>query len=334
MSLSFLTPAAALVSLAALVPLVAAYRGGASAARVRSTLGLPSPPRAAVLPYVALAAIVLLLGLAAGQPVLSRTPAVQVRSDAQVLFVLDVSRSMAAAAEPGAPTRLERAREAAGRMRSSIPEVEAGVATLTDRVLPDLLPVADPASFRATLSRSVRIEDPPPLEVAVRATSFAALEDVPAGNYFRPDASKRVVVLLTDGESRPYDQNEVARAFARDGDISFVAVRVGNQRESIYDAGRKADPAYVPDRASAGSLASLAEATGGSVHDESRLGAAASSLRAQLGSGPTHAVDARRKDQILLAPLLAALALVPFAFLALRRERLGSPFVRAVRRLV
>ena len=333
MSLSFLTPAAMLVSVAALVPLVAAYRGGTLTARVRTTLGLPSPSRKAALPYVALAAVAVLLGLAAGQPVLSRSSAVQIRSDAQVLFVLDVSQSMAAAAGPGAPTRLERARDAAGRLRSSIPEVEAGVATLTDRVLPDLLPVADDASFRATL-QSVRIEDPPPLEAAVRATSFAALDDVPAGNYFGPDASTRIVVLLTDAESRPYDESRVARALARDGDISFVAVHVGNARESIYDTDGKADAAYVPDQASGGMLASLADATGGSVYDESHVGDATAFLHDRLGSGPTHAVDARRKDEILLAPLLAALALVPFAYLAIRRERLGTPFVRAVRRLV
>ena len=42
-----------------------------------------------------------------------------------------------------APTRLDRAVSAAAALRASIPNVEAGIATLTDRVLPDLLPVAD-----------------------------------------------------------------------------------------------------------------------------------------------------------------------------------------------
>ena len=60
---------------------------------------------------------------------------------------------MAAALTPRAPTRLDRAVSAAAALRASIPNVEAGIATLTDRVLPDLLPVADRPSFDATLAR-------------------------------------------------------------------------------------------------------------------------------------------------------------------------------------
>jgi hypothetical protein len=334
MSLSFLTPTAVLVSLAAVVPLAAAARGSALSARVRSTLGLPRPSRRAVLPYVALAAVVLCLGLAAGQPVLTRTSTAQVRSDAQVLFVVDVSQSMAAAAKPGSPTRLERARDVTQRLRASIPDVEAGVATLTDRVLPDLLPVPDGSSFDSTLTRSVGIEEPPPLEAAVRATSFGALEDVGAGNYFAPSASKRVVVLVTDGESRPFDESRVARALARAGDVSFAAIRVGEGRESIYDETGKPDTAYVPDPSAGSTLAALAAATGGRAFTEREVGDAAAFLDERLGTGPTRATDVQRKDEILLAPLLAALALVPLALLALRRDGVGAPLVGAIRRLV
>lgn len=333
MSLSFLTPTAALVSVVALAPVAAALRGGALGARVRSALALPPPSRGAALTYATLAALVVCLGLAAAQPVLARTATVRVRSDAQVLFVLDVSQSMAASSRPGSPTRLDRARKAARRLRTSIPEVEAGVATLTDRMLPDLLPVPDDASFGATLARSVQIEEPPPLEAAVRATSFAALADVVRGNYFAPDASKRIVVLLTDGETRPFDERSVARAFSDQG-ISFEAVRIGGGRESIYDSAGKPDSAYVPDTDPGRVLVSLAAASGGRAFDEGEVGEATSFLRSELGDGPTRATRAQREDEILLAPLLAVLALVPFALLVFSRDGVGVPLVRASKRLV
>ena len=47
-----------------------------------------------------------LLGVAASQPVLRTTHSIPVRSDAEVLFVIDGSRSMLASSAPGARTRL------------------------------------------------------------------------------------------------------------------------------------------------------------------------------------------------------------------------------------
>ena len=334
-SIVFLTPAVALVSVAALLPLAAARRGAVHTRRARSTLGLAPPPRRVdAIAYVALSAIVVLLGLAAAQPALSRTSAQQVRSDAQVLFVLDVSQSMDAAARPGSPTRLERARTAARRLRTSIPQVEAGVATLTDRVLPDLMPVADAASFDSTLERSVRIEEPPPRETAVRATSFAALEDVPAGNYFLPSAKRRVLVLLTDGETQPIDESRVARALAEGAGTSLMTVRFWKADESIYGATGKIDTAYRPDPTGALALDTLASATRGRAFEERDVGAADSYLREVLGSGPTRLAAVRQRDDILLAPFLAALALIPLALLIARRERVARSLVEAIHRLV
>lgn len=333
-SIVFLTPAGALVSVAALVPLVAASLGAARARRVRTTLGLAPPPRHVdTVAHIALAAVIVLLGLAAAQPALSRESERSVRTDAQVLFVLDVSRSMAAAARPGSPTRLERARAAATRLRASIPQVEAGVATLTDRVLPDLLPVADAASFDRTLGRSVQIEEPPPRERVIRATSYAALEDVPAGNYFVPGAKKRVLILLTDGETQPIDESRVARAL-EGGGISLETIRIWDADESIFDAAGKIDPAYRPDPTGALALDTLASAAGGTSFEESDLGAASSYLSRALGSGPTRQAALRERDDILLGPFLAALALVPLAILAARRGRGPMSLVDAIHRLV
>jgi hypothetical protein len=330
-SLELLTPTGAIVCVAALAPLAAAALGSARAGRVRAVLGLPPPAHGVDLTArIALAAVVVLLGLAAAQPVLARESARRVRTDAQALFVIDVSRSMAASRTPDGPTRLDRARVAAQRLRASIPEVEAGLATLTDRVLPDLLPVADAASFERTLERSVGIEEPPPRNTAIRATTYAALADVADGNYFLPTAKKRVLVLLTDGESQPFDESRVARMLAGRG-ITLETIRVWGARESIFDADGKVDAAYRPDPTGAFVLGALARAAGGRALDESERDAAQSALRRALGSGPTRRTTERRHDDILLGPFVAAVALVPLAVLGYRRgarrKRVHAPMM-------
>jgi hypothetical protein len=234
-----------------------------------------------------------------------------VRRDAQVLFVVDTSRSMAAASGATGATRLARATAAAANLRASIPDVESGIATLTDRVLPNLLPVADIPSFDATLQRSVGIERPPPRSAAVRATTYTALSDIPPAGFFAPTAKRRVVVLLTDGESAPFNPGAVATSLRP---AALVVVRIWRAGESIVG-----EPAYRPDPAGAAALAALASAAGGRVFGEDGIGAAGAALRAKLGSGPTARVTTRRRQETALAPFVAIAALLPLGVFLRRR---------------
>ena len=107
--MTFLTPLAALVGLAALLPLAAALLGHSRVGAVRRTLGLrPPTARSALAAPVLAAAGIALLGVAAAQPVLQRQSSERVRKDVQALFVIDTSRSMAASATPKSATRLDR----------------------------------------------------------------------------------------------------------------------------------------------------------------------------------------------------------------------------------
>ena len=108
--MTFLTPLAALVGLAALLPFAAGALGVARASAARRALGLAAPARGAGMlePILATVAIAM-LGLAAAQPTLAHVSEHRARTDVQALFVLDTSRSMAASATPSLPTRLERA---------------------------------------------------------------------------------------------------------------------------------------------------------------------------------------------------------------------------------
>jgi hypothetical protein len=309
--MSFLTPLGALAALFALLPLAAAVAGRRRVAAARRALGLapPAPRSAFVRPAVAAAGLVV-LGVAAAQPVLSREQARRQRADAQAIFVLDTSRSMAASATRSSPTRLDRAVAAAVRLRAAIPRVGAGVATLTDRVLPDLLPVASASAFDAVAERAVRIEHPPPRDSSVRATSFDALTGIATGEHFAPAAKRRIVVLLTDGESNPFNGGEVARALPATKGYRFLAVHLSRRGEAVYGPDGRQEHAYRTDPAGRTALNGLAAALGGRVFGEGEVGAAASQLARLAGGGPVASAGAGEAAKTHLAPYLAALALL------------------------
>jgi hypothetical protein len=317
-ALVFLTPKAGLVAAAVLLPLAAFVLAERRVAAVRRVLEL-GPPRSGVnvLLLGSLAVVVLVLALAAAQPALSRTEKQRVRSDAEVLFVLDISQSMAASSGPRGSTRLERAISAAMRLRSSIPEVPSGVATLTDRVLPNLLPVPDTPAFNATLEQTVAINEPPPRELNVRATNFAALSSVSKAGYFDPSATHRVVVVLTDGESSFFDPAAVGRSLTAAPRANFLAVQFWSSNEAIYRPSGKTDPNYRPDAASATQLATLARAAGGQVFPEGKTSEAALALRSVLDDGPNRLVG-RTQSRQPLAPYVALLALLPLGVIFAR----------------
>lgn len=311
--MTFLTPLGSLVALAALPPLAAAFAGRRRADAVRQALGLAPRPGTRLSRALAAAAAFVALGAAAAQPALVHQSRVRERIGVEALFVIDTSRSMAASATPASPTRLDRAITAAVRMRAAIADVPAGVATLTDRVLPNLLPVPDLASFDAVAERSVAIESPPPTATAVRATSYSALDQVASGNYFDPHTSRRLVVLLTDGESNPVDAGQIAQALSPVHGYRFLAVQFWRSDEAVYGSNAKPETAYRPDPLGRVVLQSLANATRGRAYTESRLGAAISDLHQAAGKGRTTASRAVTESRLTLSPYLAALALLLLA---------------------
>lgn len=320
-SLVLLTPLGALAALGVLLVVgafaVAARRVGA----VRTALRLDAPSGSDRAVPAALVGVVLLAALVAVQPAWEARGERRVRADAQVDILLDTSRSMLASAGPGAPTRLDRAKRAAIAIRRGLPDVEAGVGTLTDRVLPNLLPSASEESFEATVREAIGIEQPPPATSGVTATTLAALAQVPGSGTFAPAARKRVLVVLTDGESRPFDPGFVASALRRRPGTSLVLVHVWKARESIYSADGTPEAAYRPDPSSRAALSSLADAAGGRVVAEGQNGQVVDVVRNALGSGPTAKTGIERQTHPL-GRYVALATLLPLAFV-LRRRNLG-----------
>lgn len=303
------------------VPLVALVLVSRRAARTRRVLALPPrPKRSLVIPVAAMVLAALLLGLAAAQPVLARETRLQVRTDAEVFVALDVSRSMLARQARSAPTRLERARSLALRLRSELPGVRVGVASTTDRILPHLFPTADADIFRTTLYRSIDIEQPPPRsQYSVNATSFDTLTDVATRRFFAPAAKRRVLVVLTDGESTPITAARIGRVFARPPAIRPVFVHIWGPNEEVYGASGP-EPQYDSDPTSRAILEALAVATDGAVYEEGQIGAAARRTRDFLGSGPTKA-EGIRDARNGMAPFLVLAALLPVGLLLVKQDR-------------
>jgi von Willebrand factor type A domain len=317
--LTFLTPLGALVALGALLPLAALLLHERRALRVRRTLSLEGPGLRDRLPtVVALAFVPVLLGLAAAQPVLRSTTVQRVRSDAEAFYVFDTSDSMRASAAAEAPNRLERALAAAKRIRLSLDNVRSGVATMTDRVLPDVFPTANEQVFTATLDEAVGIDRPPPKGLSRQATTFAALDTLAGYNFFQPRIKHRVVLLFTDGETAPYFASELRSALNRRPRSSFVIIRFWHENERIHTS-HGVDPGYRPAPSSADAVRQLASISGGQAFEENQLGQAIGAARRMLGSGPVLPIGIGL-HVVALARWLALATLLPLVFLLWRRN--------------
>ena len=320
MTLTFLTPVGALLMVALVVPLLALLLVRRRARRVRGALGVSEPSlRGPAIWLLSLLVASALVGLAAAQPVLQQTTTLPVRTDAEVWFVLDVSRSMLAQADPGSPARLDRAKAAAKTFRGSLSHMPVGIASMTTRVLPHLFPGANEDVFQTTLDRSLGIERPPPPSgLATVATDLSSLGMIRGLRYFSPVTKKRLVVVFTDGESAAVSNARLGTLYRQSPAIGLIFVHFWDGAERVFTRNTP-EAQYLPDPSARSTLDRLAESTRGSVYSEGDLGAAARKGRELLGDGPT-VVRGESGRRLALAPYLAFFAFLPLTLL------LGRPY--------
>jgi hypothetical protein len=318
MGISFLSPwafAVALVALAGVAVLVVSER---RSRRLCGILGLePRPWWSVGIDVTTIAAVGLLLGGAAAQPVVSQIRSTDGRTDAEAIAVFDISRSMLARKGPGAETRLERARTIAKQLRAELDDVPFGVSSLTDRLLPHLFPSISTTAFTSTVDRAIQIEKPPPERLATRATAFGALADLGRQSFFGDAARTRVAIVLTDGESIPFNLNEL-RAPLVAGRVSLYFVHLWDQDERVYDA-RQVPERYRPSPTSRAVIERIAREIGGGVYAEGQFDQALAAVETKLGDGPL-AARGRELKAVPLAPYAAVAALAPLALLLFRRN--------------
>ena len=317
MDLSFLSPLGALAALAVALPLGGLVLFERRARTLRARLRLPEPPPRVHAPIAgALVTLALLLALAATQPVLAQTKPRQVRSDAQAYVVFDVSQSMQASLGPREPTRLERAKQLALAVRRKLPHVPFGVVSFTDHALPHLFPTADASVFASVLREAIAINEPPPPDIFTpveRVTDLSAIGEMGSNGFFRPEAKRRLVIVLSDDESNTVFPANIAAAFRRPPRIDAIFVHVWDERERIYLPGGRVDPNYRPDPASNALVRRLAEGTKGRSFPETDLDGIVRAARSDLGRGQTKARGEER-SRSPLAPWLVLAGAIPLGF--------------------
>jgi hypothetical protein len=309
-----------LFALGAVVPLAAFVLMERRARTLRRHFSLEAPRRRSLVAVaIALTVIPVLVAVAAAQPVIVRREAVKQRADAQAFFVLDTSQSMSAQSAPDAPTRLDRAERDVEELLPQLGDIPVGLATMTDRVLPNLMPTTNDALIRRTIAQSIGINEPPPSRrFNGLATSLrSALFPLTTYHLFPIGIKHPVLVIFTDGESDPLVAGYGA-ILARELTIPPFFVHISAPGERVYIGGR-VDRRYHPDPRSTAVLDQFATATRGKVFAENDLGNLVRAIRTE--AGPAH-----RKETILgfsrvaLAPWFLLAGAVPLGFLFWRRN--------------
>ena len=189
---------------------------------------------------------------------------------------------------------------------------------MTDRLLPHLFPTTDRRLLAAALERTMDVEAPGPSNFYLtRATTLDALAAAPTLNYFPAAVKNRVLVVLTDGETQPLEE-DLASAFQRKPLVETVFVRLWGADERIYLTG-VAEFGYTADPESEAALARVATAVGGRVVAEGDPGELRGVVLDLLGTGPT--IDRRHEgSRLALMPWITLAAFLPLGFVLLRRN--------------
>lgn len=144
------------------------------------------------------------------------------QASADVMFVLDTSRSMLA--EDAAPNRLARAKAEIGQLVSRLDGQRVGLIAFAGRAVP-VCPLTPDHSFFTTVLATVDTRSAGRGGTRIGDAIKTALRGFPAG----PGA--KLIVLITDGDDQdPYSQ-DAAKA-ARDAGVKIVAVGLGSETGS------------------------------------------------------------------------------------------------------
>ena len=215
---------------------------------------------------------------------------------------------------------MARAVSAAVEVREGLSGVKVGIASMTDRVLPHLFPSANEDVFRATIEQSIGIDRPPPgARLSANGTTLESLGAVATRRFFSPTAQKRLLVVITDGETRPLNEGAVAAS---------LAGRRGSRPSSSTCGARASGSTFKasPPRTTGRTRPRWTRSSGSRARQEAtstprtRSAAPHGQARRLLGSGPT-VVQRDRREREPLAPLAAAAAFLPLGLLLGRRGR-------------
>jgi hypothetical protein len=279
----------------------------------------PPKQRELVTAAVSLALLPALVGIAATQPVLVHKAELTQRLDTQLFLFFDTSLSMSARTGPHGATRLARAKQEARALIPQLGNIPVGVATMTDRVLPCLMPDTNSALVLRTVDQSVQINEPPPSRnYHGRASTFNALIPLAIDGFFPTSVKHPIVVIFTDGEEQAPPPPIGQYGYAGDVTIPPIFVHIWAPTERIYVQGH-IDPSYRPDPTSGAVLTHFAALTHGHVFSEGDIGGLLGAIRAEAGS-ESETTKILGLTRIELGPWLLLAGILPLAYLLWQRN--------------
>lgn len=142
------------------------------------------------------------------------------RTAADVIFVLDVSKSMLA--EDAAPNRLARAKAEIAQLVGKLEDHRVGLVAFAGRAAP-LCPLTPDHGFFSLVLSSVDTNSVGRGGTRIGEAVRVALRSFPSG----PGA--KLIVLITDGEDHDSYPEDAAKA-ARDAGVKIVAVGLGSEQ--------------------------------------------------------------------------------------------------------
>ena len=144
------------------------------------------------------------------------------QASADVMFVLDVSRSMLA--EDAAPNRLARAKAEINQLVSRLDSHRVGLVVFAGRAVP-VCPLTPDHSYFSTVLASVNTRSAGKGGSRVGDAIKGALRGFPTGQ------GAKLMVLISDGDDQdPYTQE--AAAAARNAGVKIIAVGLGSETGS------------------------------------------------------------------------------------------------------
>ncbi len=144
------------------------------------------------------------------------------QASADVMFVLDVSRSMLA--EDAAPNRLARAKAEINQLVSRLDSHRVGLVVFAGRAVP-ACPLTPDHSYFSTVLASINTRSAGKGGSRVGDAIKGALRGFPAGQ------GAKLMVLISDGDDQdPYTQE--AAAAARNAGVKIIAVGLGSETGS------------------------------------------------------------------------------------------------------
>ena len=144
------------------------------------------------------------------------------RASADVMFVLDTSRSMLA--EDTAPNRFVRAKAEIGQLVSRLEDHRVGLVAFAGRAAP-VCPLTPDHSFFRTVLATINTRSAGRGGTKIGEAIKVALRGFPAGQ------GAKLIVLITDGDDQDPYSEEAAKA-ARDAGVKIIAVGLGSEAGS------------------------------------------------------------------------------------------------------